>query len=203
MAYEYAGFISWAHMQEELGLRFIKSLKKALDDSLEPHVQERIYLDQGRLAPGYNFEPALATAMCKSACWVLVYSPRYMKQDFCRAEYEAMQQLEAQRRKALDGKLPREHGLIIPVLFRGADAQIPKEILAARHYADFRKFNLISPDISRNTTYVEAIEEIAAYIASLCALPAATHACDQFEMPQPPPAPPSEPLEFPGRAAAS
>jgi hypothetical protein len=203
MAYEYASFISWPHMQEELGVMFIKSLKKALDDSLEPHVQERIYLDEERLAPGYNFEPALATAMCKSACWVLVYSPRYLKQDFCRAEYQAMQLLEVERRRTLAGKLPREHGLIIPVLFRGEDEQIPDEIRTARHYADFRKFSLVDSDISRNKRYVRKIEQIAKYIASLCALPAATQACDTFEMPPPPPAPPSEPLEFPGRQGAS
>lgn len=74
---------------------------------------------------------------------------------------------------------------------------MPRDLSATRHVADFTRFNLIEPDISRNRLYVATVEEIAEYIAALCALPALTSRCDAFDIPAAPHTPTPEPLEFP------
>jgi hypothetical protein len=207
MTYRHATFISWAHAEEELGRTFIENLYSALSGSLELQVQQGVYLDEKRLQPGYIFDAALAEAMCQSACWVLVFSPRYLIQDFCQREYAAMRDLEAKRRSELGARLPRTHGMIIPVVLRGKDSQIPESLKASRHMVDFRKFSLAKPEISRNRKYVRKIERVAEHIAELCELgrPEMPN-CDTFELPASP-APPTDPsanaLEFPGRPEAN
>jgi TIR domain len=202
MTYRHASFISWAHAKEDLGRTFIENLHGALSGSLELHVKQGVYLDKQRLRPAYDFNAALAEAMCESACWVLVFSPRYLLQDYCRREYAAMQALEQARRNELGGKLPRTHRMIIPVLLRGDDSKIPVEIKSSRQMLDFRSFSLADPDMARNAAYAEKIEETAEYIAELCELgrPGAPD-CATFELPALPPGggPDNDILEFPGR----
>jgi hypothetical protein len=207
MTYRHATFISWAHAREELGRTFIESLYSALSGSLELQVKQGVYLDEKRLRPGYIFDAALAEAMCQSACWVLVFSPRYLVQDFCQLEYAAMQDLEAKRRRELGVRLPRTHGMIIPIVLRGKDSQIPTSLRDSRHFVDFRRFSLAKPDIARNRKSARKIEEMAEHIAELCQLgrPAIPD-CDTFELPAPSAAPvdSSDPaLEFPGRREAN
>jgi hypothetical protein len=206
MTYEHASFISWAHAKENLGRTFIENLYDALSASLELHVTQGVYIDERRLRPGYIFDAALAEAMCRSACWVLVFSPRYLKQDYCKREYAAMRALEIERRLALGDQLARTHGMIIPVLLRGKDSQIPDDLKKSRHMLDFRRFTLASTEISRNEDYVEQIEAAAEYIAELCEL-GRPHApdCATFELPEgsPSDSQPGNDLEFPGRPEAN
>jgi hypothetical protein len=204
MPYEHAAFISWPHLKEELGRTFVENLHEALSGSLEPHVRQKVYIDKQRLIPGQLFAPALAQAMCASATWVVVYTPRYFEQDFCRREYAAMKLLEQERRTALGTQLPTERGMIIPVIFRGQDHRIREDLKDGSHYLDFRKFTLANPDIKRNDDYVQQIERLAEYIAELCEIGTEGPTdCATFELPPAPPYQRNGKLEFPGRPEAS
>ena len=202
MAFRYSCFISWAHVQGELGITFVESLHKALSESLELHVPAPVYIDRERLTAGYKFKSSLANAMCQSATWVLLFTPRYLKQDFCLRELAAMQVLEERRRSHLDGRLSPEEGLIIPVIFRGKEL-LPRMIEDSTHYLDFSRFSLADPDISRNPVYIDEIERTAAHIARMCALDAdGADDCTTFELPEPALVDKWEPQGFPGHAPA-
>lgn len=54
--------------------------------------------------------------------------------------------------------------MIIPIIFRGEISDLPSEIKAATHFADFSKFTTADPDISKNQEYVEKIDDIAKHI---------------------------------------
>jgi hypothetical protein len=202
MPFEYSSFISWAHVEHRLGNAFVESLHEALSQEIELHHAAPVYLDRQRLVPGYRFDPALASAMCQSATWVIVFTPRYLKQEFCRREMAAMQVLERRRREALGPHLKREDGLIIPVIFRGKE-RLPAEI-GTSHYLDLSRFTLARPQISENDTYADEIKRVAGYIARMSELEVdGAHDCTTFELPAAPPPPDVSPLEFPGHGAAS
>jgi hypothetical protein len=205
MPYTYSTFISYAHAQHELTQTFIENLHKALSESLEPLVRQQVYLDRPRLTPGFRYTPELATAMCASASWVLVFTPRYLEQRFCRRELAAMRALEEHRREQLGRRLPPSRGLIIPIVFRGEEDQIPEDIREALHYLDFRRFTLVDPDISRNQQYADDIGKVATYIAELCSLgDGLSHDCELFTLPGDPEdgdGDGARTLEFPGRRA--
>jgi hypothetical protein len=119
-SFKYACFVSYCHGQYELMTSFIDQLKSALDAYLDPLLDEGVFIDTGRLLPGYKYNETLAQAICQSVCMVVVYSPKYERHDYCVREYEAMVKLEGSRR-ALLGAAGQGRGFIIPVILRGSD----------------------------------------------------------------------------------
>ena len=160
MAFRYACFISYCHGQQDLMKGFIDQLKRGLKAELEPLLDEEVYIDEERLKPGYNYNEALATAICESVCMVVVYSPRYERHDYCRREFAGMENLEQTRKQMLDRR-STPGGSIIPVIFRGKVDDLPPQITASRHYADFSQFSLATTDMSRHPEYAAEIRKIA------------------------------------------
>lgn len=189
MAFQYACFISYAHGQYDLIKGFIDQLKNALKAELEALLDEEVYVDAERLKPGYLYNEALAAAICKSVCMVVVYSPRYERHEYCGREFTAMEQLE-QHRKALLAQAQAQvgdRGFIIPVILRGG-MNLPPRIKDGRHYADFSQFSLAMTDISRHPEYAAKVREIAEmiyaqYLAFTQSGTDACATCDAFQLP--------------------
>jgi hypothetical protein len=162
MAFKYSCFISYCHGQHELIKAFMDQLRAALKAELELLLAEEIYIDDERLKPGYHYNEELAAAICQSVCMLVVYSPRYERQDYCVREYEAMERLQKKRFELL-GSGVAGRGFIIPIVLRGAD-DIPPRIKSQTHYADFSRFTLASADLIRNPEYIGEIQKIAKVI---------------------------------------
>jgi len=163
----YSCFISYCHGQHELTKTFIDQLKGALKSYLEPLMDEEVYIDEERLKPGFNYNNALGRAICESLCMIVVYSPKYERHDYCRQEFAAMRSVEEDRRSKLGSALPREFGMIIPIIFRGDVKMLPEEIRAHTQFCDFTRFTTADTDISKNPGYVKEIEAIANQIYKL------------------------------------
>lgn len=159
--FQYACFISYCHGQGELMRRFIDDLKAALYSSIEPYMDQGVYIDEDRLRPGYDFNEALAEALCKSVCMVVVYSPRYDRHPYCHREFRAMEQLERQR-YALLGAPQQKHRLIIPIVVRGARFAPP--VIKSIQYCDFSKYTTAGPSITSHPEYIAEIDRIAGYV---------------------------------------
>jgi hypothetical protein len=159
MAFKYACFISYCHGQHDLIKGFMDQLKTALKSELDALLDEEVFIDEERLKPGYEYHEELARAICESVCMIVVYSPRYLRHEYCVREYEAMKRLEDQRR-ALLGEAAHGRGFIIPIIFR-ADAEILARVKQHKHYCDFSRFTLATQDMSRNVEYVDEIRKIA------------------------------------------
>lgn len=181
-------FISYCHGQHELTKTFILQLKEALDSSLEPLGVGEAYFDQERLKPSFDFNEALAQAVCQSVCMIVVYSPKYVMQPYCLREFEGMKLVEQKRKALLGSAWPQERGMIIPIIFRGEVDKLPEDIRACRQYVDFSRFILADTRINKNRKYAREIEKIAEVIAesssllgrvnkNLCAI------CDNFRLP--------------------
>lgn len=165
MPFRYACFISYCHGQSELTKTFIEQLKDALNNHLDPYLDEKVYIDKERLQPGSPYNEALAKAICESICMIVVYSPKYEWHSYCLREYQAMERIEKERMRLLGGRAISERGMIIPLIFRGKIEDLPPKIKKYRQCSgDFSEFTLATIDLSSNPDYTRQIENIAKYI---------------------------------------
>jgi hypothetical protein len=160
----YSCFISYCHGQNELTKSFVKQLTSALESYLEPYLDEPVYIDEKRLSPGYNYNEALAEAICNSICMIVIYSPKYERHPYCLREFEGMKEIEANRRQLIGKTFPNTKGMIIPIIFRGKPEDLPPSIKDCKHYCDFSRFTTASSEISKNPEYTAEIEKIAQLI---------------------------------------
>ena len=183
--FRYACFISYSHGEEELVRGFVAQFRAALQGELEPLVDRPVYIDE-QLRAGDLWERKLATALCESVCMVVIYSPVYERRPYCGREFEAMVQLETQRRALLPDENP-PRGLIIPVVLRGFK-QLPPRIQAERQALDFSHFSLADEQMKRNPGFAPRIREVAERIQEhFLALESlegqACQDCGQFNLP--------------------
>ncbi|MBD3308822.1 TIR domain-containing protein [candidate division KSB3 bacterium] len=165
MPFEYACFISYPGsnrpgMQMQ---KFMEAFKDALEDKIDPYLDILCYMDTERLQGGDLYRPALAQALCKSLCMVVMFTPKYFRKDhlFCTREYMAMEQLETERFTRLQ-RQREDKGIIIPIMYRGADF-FPEAIKNTRHcYTDaFASPHLKPATITDNEDCVTVLEKIA------------------------------------------
>ena len=190
----YACFISYRHGQQPLARRIINDLYDALVNELDLLVDAEaddgpIAIDRKRLEGGKFYNEELAVSLCESACMVMVFTPVYFSKQhtYCTREYKGMEALEKERLRLLKSGVDKRNGLIIPVVFRGAQA-LPKEIEKLRQYYLFDEYTLADPEISKNPRYVADIKKMAQYIAdrfeAVSKLPVdACTQCENFALP--------------------
>ncbi len=181
--FEYGCFISYVHAREELMREFMASLVPALKGELEPLVENGVYIDKDRLGVGAKHEHALGRGLCASACWILVYVPQYLRHPYCMREFQAMQILEERRRRALGRRLPREMGMILPIVLRGERAELPPEITSSM-YLEFTQYTVASPKINVNESSMQEIKELASYVKEIFELGVhLSEDCGEFDLP--------------------
>jgi hypothetical protein len=155
MPLEHCCFISYRHHEDnELSQRFIQELCIALHNELSVRSELDIFVDRAGMRGGNFVDPKLARALCTSACMLVIYTPTYFSKNhtYCAREYRAMESLEQLRLERLAHPVGKEHGLIIPVVFRGADS-LPAEISAKRHYYTFERFSLASRSLVKSPQF--------------------------------------------------
>jgi len=99
----------------------------------------------------------------------MAYTPQYfdVKHIYCAREYRGMAKLEAERLARLPDPAEQRHGLIIPVVFRGAD-RLPPEISRRRQFEPFDSFQLSDPAMPMHPKFEPRVREIAEYITGRC-----------------------------------
>ena len=164
MPIRYSCFISYCHGEGDLMHRFMDDFTAALKAYLDPFFDkdEKIYIDDQRLEPGYLYNEALATALCQSVCMIVIYVPRYERHSYCLREFEAMERIENRRKQLMN--ISRDKGMIIPIILRGSP---PPKLQARRQLLDFSKYTTITPKITRNRKYVDEIDKTARAIFAL------------------------------------
>ncbi len=189
MPFKYACFISYRNGQRQLMERIITDLSTALANELEAWLDLEVYVDRERLQGGVLYNEALAQALCESVCMIVIFTPTYFSKthSYCAREYKAMEKLETARLHALGQQTDPKHGLIIPIVFRGAEA-LPDDIKERRHYYKFDDFLLSDVEISKHPAYAPKIREIARTIYDhhqrLSTLPTdLCQHCRQFTLP--------------------
>jgi hypothetical protein len=166
MPIKYSCFISYRHDSVAIA----KEFQDALESELSLLINLPVYRDEDRLQAGQFFNKALANALCRSACMVMIYIPRYFElaSPYCAREYKAMVQLESQRLANLKriGNV-NPNGFIIPVAYRGHDF-LPKQIKNNRQCHNFEPYFLGGKTQKNNRNYLLAVKDIANYIFQRC-----------------------------------
>lgn len=162
MPFKYSCFISYCHGQYDLVKEFIRQITEALQGSIDSYLDQEVYIDE-RLGPGYHYNEELAQAICQSICMIVIYTPKYESHSYCKREYIAMERIEKKRLELLADR-SNNMGMIIPIIFRGEETDIPPRIKDRIHFYDFRDFTLATQEIKRNSKYAGEIERIAEII---------------------------------------
>lgn len=208
MPLKYACFISYAHCGGKHHGPLVQAIHDELMSQLAMHCAEKVYLDSARLLPGYDYNEALATAICQSACMVVAYAPIYAGHEYCRRELAAMKQLEKKRKKLL-GPKARGHGFIIPLVLAGDIASLPDELKLIPQAHDISRFTLNSHRLTKNRKFSEALEPVCQGILAAFNLLKNSQAqmdsamdCGNYSLPRVTSWAAIPPLPFPGREGA-
>jgi len=193
MAFEYCCFLSYSHNPGELPDRFIKDLYNSLMSEIGALTREikTCCVDWERLKGGDFYDKRLSKALCKSVCMIMVYTPTYFdkRYTYCTREFRAMETIESRRLKLLDD-FSDDHGLIIPIIYRGFKYLNPYIKDTRRTYYDFSGY-IPGKDgenaLSTHSTYAPKIKEIAEYVydrySMLNELWDMSEKCRDFELP--------------------
>lgn len=181
---KYLCFISYASSNED----FVDDLGEALGTELERWVRGKgLFIYKKKLHGGDFIDEIIQSALCKSLCMIIIYTPSYFDKDntYCAREFKAMEALEEQRLSHISSSEESKHGLIIPIIFRGAE-HFPEEIKNKRHYVDFSNYYACYKKLSKHPKYAKEITNIAEYIFNLyknlddeCIF----KDCDKFKLP--------------------
>jgi hypothetical protein len=144
MPFKCACFISYPHNAGKSVDKFVTRLKEELQDKFAQFVTDPIVTDHD-FPTGAHFHQVIAQQICQSACLIVVYMPVYQRKAFCIQEYTAMQRLEAQRYDALAAKPSIPIGMILPIVYTGEEAKIPKWISGQINYRNISKFTISDP----------------------------------------------------------
>lgn len=182
MPLAYSCFISYRNDNAQIA----KDFQEALEQELSLLLNLPIYRDEERLSGGDFYNTRIARALCRSACMVVLYIPRYFDEShtYCAREYRAMELLEEER---IASGLPAEHGLIIPIVYRG-EKFLPPYIKNKRRYYDFEAFYLGGKTKKTKQEYLISVKDIAHYIFARCNDFNSLHldpcsCCDSFDLP--------------------
>lgn len=165
MPFEYSCFISFRHGRQKLAKEMVNQLFEAVASEIELYTtHHKVFIDWEGIDGGDFYPDVLATALCKSACMILVYTPNYFDEHntFCAREYRTMEMLEANRLCLLNPS-SRKHGLIIPIIFRGKE-YLPEFISKDRYCYDFQGFSLSSSRISEHPEFSIQVAKLAEYV---------------------------------------
>lgn len=187
MPFEYSCFISYRHGRHRSTKRMLDAVVDGLRGELDTYFDKDVYVDTSRLKGGDFFNRSLATALCKSVCMVVLYTPNYfsLEHAYCAREFRAMEKLERKRIKLLS--TTPSQGLIIPIVLRGPHL-FPKDIQNKRLFYDFSNSLLHASPESVVDTRKEDFHSMASYMferykeySSGTANPCED--CDQFRFP--------------------
>ena len=165
MYFEYSCFLSYRHGQGDVMQGFMDQFLTALQSELELHSNLKPFIDKQRFSTGTILTPSIAQALCKSACMILIYTPRYFGEDstYCTREFLAMQELA---RKRLVLVPDQTKSFILPVILRGK-SEFPNQIFGKNGsviFGDFEKFTLSERKIIRHQRFYEEVQKVAAHI---------------------------------------
>ena len=183
----YSCFVSYRHTTCYKGKTYTERIVEDLKAELELRVAREVYRDLERLKGAEFYQEALAAALCRSVCMVVLFWPGYFSEEhtFCAREFKAMEELEKQRLSLLP-KDQRDKGLIVILALRDF-GQIPREITMSRLCKDFEAHTMkrnmrIDPGFQRD------IFDVGSYIAERVRTfqtfaPDIFRGCDDFRLP--------------------
>lgn len=163
MSFEKSCFLSYRHRPAASYETTIVDFHETLKEELVLLINLQTYFDPQR--PADNFATrSLAVTLCKSVCMVVLYVPTFFDANAmaCAREFRAMELMEKERMEKLGHIDKKNHGLIIPVIYRGWDS-FPESIRKERTCFNIEPYTL-SKGIRKNAKVKLEISKIAAYI---------------------------------------
>ncbi len=145
MPFKCSCFISYPHNAGKSVEKFVTRLKVELQDRFAQFVTDPIVTDHDNFT-GVDFHKAIAEKICQSACLLVVYMPVYQRKTFCLREYTAMERIQKTRFEELKNDLSGRFGMILPLVYTGDEAKIPKWVSGKINYKNISEFTISGPE---------------------------------------------------------
>ncbi len=170
---KYSCFISYPNeigLQGQLVREFAEAIHNALSVEIGSMLDLPIYFDRDHI----NENRDLARALCESACFVMVLTPKYFSErmPLCTLEFKAMQELEASRRRTMER--PGDLSFIIPIRPFSRDI-LPMNIIGQCQDYDFHEM-IVSGNLRAHPQYGLLVRQLAEHIYKCYQL---LESCDQ------------------------
>jgi TIR domain len=167
MPFQHACFVSYPRDDGAEMQAFLEYLRERLEGEIGLYFDpqgEKVFIDTSGIAAGVKWEAKVAQAMCQSACWIMVYAPKYRRSDACRREYTLMLALEKGRQQVAGDKLDHAEGMIVPLLLRSVPEDLP---VSARAYNAIEELSRFQAGHAANEKFGEKLIELAKRISAI------------------------------------
>ena len=169
--FEYSAFLSYRNGKkdtDDLLNSFIKQFYDALQSELKTQTDGLdLFLDIYQLEGGTILNAKIGNGICKSVCYIPVFTRNYLstKKMYCAAELMGILEMEEKRIKLL-GWENEERSFIFPVILRNRE-KVPDILGENRISYDFCDFTLSVEELKKNGVHVNKFKELANSIADL------------------------------------
>lgn len=158
---KYACFISYPNdigKQGQLVREFAEAIYDALSVELGGMIDLPIFFDREHITDNGD----IAQALCESACFMMVFTPKYFseRRPLCTLEFKAMQELELSRLHTAN--YPGDLSFIIPVRPYSQDV-LPMSVIGQRRDYDFHDMT-VSGNLRAHPQYGPLVRKIAEHI---------------------------------------
>ena len=159
--FEFPVFISWPHMIQARGEEIVRAVTRALENRFQDDGGASVFLDVERIKPGYVWDEAVRSSLCRSAVTVVFLVRTYFFSDFCRTEWAISEALSAQRLAE-----NRKRSTIIPILLaRGLP--LPREVEKLQFLDEFQELLVYGRDLTSHEKWPGIVDGLAQQIYSL------------------------------------
>ena len=169
--FEYSAFLSYRNGKkdtDDLLNSFIKQFYDALLSELRTQTDGLdLFLDIYQLEGGTILNAKIGNGICKSVCYIPVFTRNYLstKKMYCAAELMGILEMEEKRIKLL-GWENEDRSFIFPVILRNRE-KLPDILGENRIFYDFSDFTLSDEELKKNGVYVNKFKELANSIGDL------------------------------------
>jgi len=187
-------FVSYPHPRTTNSFLdvFVKDLIAEVNERLDGFVPGKVYVDDERLKPTYNYNDALQTGICESICMIVVYCPEYAQRDYCLREFELFERINGRRRTKLGAAAGQRHFVALVSLARHLPPALAQ---TSWHVADFSGY-LALPNVGKRrirqsatlraqvSKLVDAVQELDALIRGDVTFGTQTLCCGEVLAPE-------------------
>jgi hypothetical protein len=159
--FSYPVFISWPHQIQDRGREIVEAVSRGLENRFQDDGGAQVFLDTGRVKPGYQWDEVIRTSLCRSAVTIVFLVRSYFNSEYCRTEWAISEALSALR---LNGD--RARSAIIPVvLSRGMP--LPREVSVIQFDRAFQELLVFGRDVTQHEKWRQLVDEMTESIYEL------------------------------------
>ncbi|NOK14561.1 toll/interleukin-1 receptor domain-containing protein [Corallococcus exercitus] len=157
--FEFHVFISWPSHIQDRGRKIVEELAHSLEDRFKDFRFSKVFWDREALrTEGGKWDAKLRRSLCRSGLMVAVLVPSYFESDYCRTEWNIMEQLQGRRLPTAANET-----CFLPILL-SEEMDLPKEIVDLTYNLSFRQMLSYGNRVRASKAWNEVVDALVSTI---------------------------------------